>query len=49
MIALVKAFGLSEVSEATEALIGRLMKRRAVKEGHVARLPGNGKAWCSKP
>lgn len=49
MNVLIKAFGPKAVSEKAEAMIGRLMKTRAVKEGHVARLPGNGKAWCSKP
>lgn len=43
MTVLIKAFGPKPISAKAEAMIGRLMKSKAVDEGHVSRLPKNGK------
>ncbi len=48
MTALVRAFGLKPISAYAEVIIGRLMKRRAVKEGHRPRLPGPKGSWQGK-
>lgn len=49
MKVLIKAYSAGSVSPKAEDKIGRLMKSRAVKEGHTPRLPANGKPWGKHP